>query len=187
MIDPAVARRIRVVGIDVDGVMTDGGIYLGDVGGSRLEFKRYHIQDGLGIKLLRTAGVRVVIITGRVSESVRLRGDELEADDVVQDVHARKLGPFLAILERYGCTPGDAAFLGDDFPDMSVLRIVGLPVAVGNAVPEIKRVCTLHLERAGGHGAVREFSERLLRARGEWERICEEYVAERSDAAESRT
>ena len=186
MIDAAVARRIRLVGIDVDGVMTDGGIYLGDVGGSRLEFKRYHIQDGLGIKLLRSAGLRVVIITGRVSESVRLRGEELEADEVVQDEHARKLGPFLEILERYGCSPDEAAFLGDDFPDMAVLRVVALPVAVGNAVPEIKRVCTLHLERPGGHGAVREFCERLLRARGEWERISEAYVTERSKPAESR-
>ena len=186
MIDPALARRIRIVGIDVDGVMTDGGIYLGDVGGARVEFKRYDIQDGLGVKLLRSAGVRVVILTGRVSESVRLRGEELEVDDVIQDEQARKLAPFLELLDHHGISTDEAAFLGDDFPDMAVLRVVGLPVAVGNAVPEIKRVCSVHLERAGGRGAVREFSEALLRARGDWERLCEEYVAERSNPAESR-
>lgn len=186
MIDPALARRIRIVGLDVDGVMTDGGIYLGDVGGSRLELKRYDIQDGLGIKLLRTAGIRVAILTGRVSESVRLRGEELEVDDVVQDEHARKLAPFVDLLDHYGMAPDEAAFLGDDFPDLAVLRVVGLPVAVGNAVPEIARECVLRLERRGGHGAVREFSEHLLRARGEWDRLCEQYVAERSGTAETR-
>lgn len=186
MIDPTLARRIRIVGLDVDGVMTDGGIYLGDVGGSRLELKRYDIQDGLGIKLLRAAGIRVAILTGRVSESVRLRGEELEVDDVVQDEQARKLAPFVELLDRHGLGVEEAAFLGDDFPDLSVLRIVGLPVAVGNAVPEIARECKLRLQRRGGHGAVREFSEHLLRARGEWDRLCEQYVAERSGTAETR-
>lgn len=73
MIDPGLARRIRLVGLDVDGVLTDGGIYLGDVGGASMEFKRYDIQDGIGIRFLRAASLKVVIVTGRVSESVRLR------------------------------------------------------------------------------------------------------------------
>ena len=181
MIDSALARRIRLVGIDVDGVMTDGGIYIGDVGGTRLEFKRYNIQDGLGVKLLRSAGIRVVIITGRVSESVRLRGEELEVDEVVQDEHARKLAPFMALLDRWGIRAEDAAFLGDDLPDMAVLRVVGLPVAVGNAVPEVRAVCQLKLTRPGGQGAVREFAELLLKARGEWKSVTDAYVAERSN------
>ena len=186
MIDAALARRIRLVGLDVDGVMTDGGIYLGDAGGSRLELKRYHIQDGLGIRFLRAAGLRVVILTGRVSESVRLRGEELEVDEVVQDAQAQKLGPFMQLLARWSIRPEDAAFLGDDFPDMPVLRVVGLPVSVGNAVPEVKAACRTHLERPGGHGAIREFAELLLRARGEWERVSEAYVAERSVLEEAR-
>src|SRR5947199_9546281 len=84
-IDATSARSIRLVGIDVDGVMTDGGIYLGAVDGTPLEFKRYEIQDGLGIHFLRKAGIRVAIITGRVSDSVRLRAAELDVEDVAQD------------------------------------------------------------------------------------------------------
>ena len=104
MIDPALARRIRVVGLDVDGVLTDGGIYLGDAGGAPLELKRYDIQDGLGIHFLRQAGLRVVIITGRVSQSVALRAAELQIEDVAQDAEARKL-PALRRLLLSGTQP----------------------------------------------------------------------------------
>ena len=91
MIDPAIARTIRVVGLDVDGVLTDGGIYLGDVAGARHEFKRYDIQDGLGVYFLRSAGLIPVIVTGRVSMSVELRARELGIDHVAQDADAQKL------------------------------------------------------------------------------------------------
>jgi 3-deoxy-D-manno-octulosonate 8-phosphate phosphatase (KDO 8-P phosphatase) len=84
------------------------------------------------------------------------------------------------MLDRHGIAPSEAAFVGDDFPDMAVLRLVGLPVAVGNAVPEVKAACTIQLTRHGGRGAVREFTELLLKARGDWEPITEKYVAERS-------
>jgi 3-deoxy-D-manno-octulosonate 8-phosphate phosphatase (KDO 8-P phosphatase) len=187
MIDPVLARRIKVVGFDVDGVLTEGGIFLGDVGGTQLEFKRYDIQDGLGIYFLRRAGLRVVIVTGRVSESVRIRARELAVDDLAQDRHAQKLPAFMRILEKFGATPEEAAFVGDDFPDLAVLRIVGLPVAVSNAVPEILRECDVHLARAGGHGAVREFAELLLKARGEWDDVVDRYVAERSRLTEEIT
>ena len=180
VIAPAVARRIRIVGLDVDGVLTDGGIYLGSVGDAGHEFKRYDIQDGLGIHFLRRAGIRVAIVTGRVSESVRLRARELEIDDVAQDAGARKLPAFEAMLARHSIQPAEAAFIGDDFPDFSVLKLVGLPVAVANAVPEIRALCQLRLTRAGGAGAVREFAELLLKARGEWQALCDAYVAERS-------
>ena len=179
-LDPALARRIRLVGLDVDGVLTDGGIYQGDVDGAPLEFKRYDIQDGLGVHFLHAAGLQVAIVTGRVSESVRLRAAELRVDDVAQDAMARKLPALLAILERRGIAPEEVAFVGDDFPDMGILRVVGLPVAVGNAVPEVRAVSRLRLNRSGGRGAVREFAEILLKARGEWEQVWEEYVASRS-------
>ena len=179
-LDAALARRIRFVGLDVDGVLTDGGIYLGDVNGAALEFKRYDIQDGLGVHFMQAAGLHVAIVTGRVSESVRLRAAELRVDDVAQDALARKLPALLAILDRRGIAPEEVAFLGDDFPDMGILRVVGLPVAVGNAVPEVRAACRLQLTRSGGRGAVREFAEILLKARGEWEQVAEEYVASRS-------
>jgi 3-deoxy-D-manno-octulosonate 8-phosphate phosphatase (KDO 8-P phosphatase) len=180
VIDPELARRIKIVGLDVDGVLTDGGIYLGSVGEATQEFKRYDIQDGLGIHFLQRAGLHVALVTGRVSESVRLRARELEIDDVAQDASARKLPAFLSMLDRHGVKASEAAFIGDDFPDLAVLRIVGLPVAVGNAVPEIRAACSLRLTRSGGAGAVREFAELLLKARGEWKAVSDAYVAERS-------
>ena len=175
-----VARSIRLVGLDVDGVLTDGGIYLGDVAGKQLEFKRYDIQDGLGIYLLRQAGIRVVVVTGRVSESVKLRCAELQIEDFAQDAQARKLPAFMKMLEKHRIDPRECAFIGDDFPDMGIMRTVGLPVAVANAVAEIQAVAYLTLSRSGGAGAVREFTEMLLKARGEWEDLVERYVAERS-------
>jgi len=184
LVEPAVARRIRVVGLDVDGVLTDGGVYLGatvqtlDI--ARFEFKRYDIQDGLGLHLLREAGIQIVILTGRVSESVAMRGRELGAVTVIQDPHARKLPALRRVLQDLGCSLDECAFIGDDLPDLAVLRAVGLPVAVGNAVPEVRREATLTLAARGGFGAIREFAETLLRARGQWTELVEAYVAARA-------
>jgi 3-deoxy-D-manno-octulosonate 8-phosphate phosphatase (KDO 8-P phosphatase) len=180
VIDTALARRIRIVGLDVDGVLTDGGLYIGDANGAPVELKRYDIQDGLGTRFLRDAGIRVCLVTGRVSESVRIRAHELEIEDVAQDALARKLPAFQRMLERHDLRMEDAAFVGDDFPDMGIMRAVALPVAVGNAVPEIKAIARVCLTRTGGRGAVRELAELLLRARGEWDEIVERYVVERS-------
>lgn len=185
MIDPELAKSIRFVGFDIDGVMTDGGIYLGDVDGKRVELKRYDIQDGLGVAMLRRAGIRVGILTGRVSESVRLRARELGVDDLAQDPDGYKLGAFHQLIDQHGIDPRQCAFVGDDFPDLALLRIVGLPVAVGNAVPEIVRVCRVHLDAPGGRGAVRQFCELLLKARGDWDAAWQGYVAERSAAPQS--
>lgn len=181
-LDRATARRIKVVGLDVDGVLTDGGIDPGAVGGSAHEFKRYDIQDGFGIYCLREAGLKVVIVTGRVSESVRLRAAELRADGVAQDDQARKLPALRRLLARDGISLEETAYIGDDFPDLGILRAVGLPVAVGNAVPEIRRAAKIKLTRAGGAGAVREFAELLLKARGVWTEVVERYVTEKSEA-----
>ncbi len=184
-IEPALARRIRVVGFDVDGVLTDGGVYLGatrvDEGqtSESFEFKRFDIQDGLGMAMLREAGVHVVIITGRVSESVAMRARELRVTALVQDASARKLPALKRILADLDCSLSEVAFVGDDLPDLAVLREVALPVAVGNAVAEVRRDCALQLTSTGGRGAVREFAELLLHARGEWSDLVERYVASR--------
>jgi 3-deoxy-D-manno-octulosonate 8-phosphate phosphatase (KDO 8-P phosphatase) len=182
LIDPALARRIRLVGLDVDGVLTEGGIYLGDVNGERLEFKRFDIRDGLGIKMLQLAGIEVAIITGRVSEAVALRARELAITEVVQDTHARKLPALRRLLAAKKVDEQDVAFVGDDLPDLAVLRVVGLPVVVADCTEDVSRL-GLRLTRKGGHGAVREFAELLLRARGEWDGLVETYVKSRSEEA----
>ena len=186
-IEPSIARRIRVVVFDVDGVLTDGGVYLGATRGNegdasqQFELKRYDIQDGLGMAMLREAGLHLAIITGRVSESVAMRARELRINSVVQDPQARKLPALRRILAEIDCSFEEVAFLGDDLPDLAVMREVGLPVAVGNAVTEVRRCATLQLTARGGFGAVREFAEALLHARGEWTDLVERYVASRRE------
>jgi len=180
MIDPILARNIRVVGLDVDGVLTDGGIYLGDVAGARHEFKRYDIQDGLGVYFLRSAGLIPVIVTGRVSVSVELRARELGIEHVAQDSDAQKLVGLRRILDHLELGMENVAHIGDDFPDVAILQRVALPVAVANAVPEVQALAQVRLSRSGGRGAVREFAEMLLRAQGVWEEVTARYVAERS-------
>lgn len=180
-LDPQLAARIRLVCFDVDGVLTDGGIVLGDAGGQRVELKRYDIQDGLGIKLLQQAGILTAIITGRESESVALRAKELAVDEVVQDIQARKLPALRRILERRGLDWREVAFVGDDLPDIAVMRAVALPVAVANASFDAVQAARLRLTKSGGQGAVRQFVELLLRARGDWDVQVERYVALRSE------
>src|SRR6266581_4932712 len=125
MIDAALARRLKLVGFDVDGVLTDNGVYLGMVGDHPVEFKRCHIQDGLGIKFLREAGLTVVLVSARRSDATDLRARELKVDEVVQD--KKKLPAFAAILERHGVGWEESAFVGDGLPDLPLLERVGLP------------------------------------------------------------
>lgn len=181
MIDPALARRIRLVVLDVDGVLTDGGVYLGAGEAGHFEFKRYDIQDGLGVYLLRLAGIEVAIVTGRVSESVRMRAVELRIQHVVQDPTVRKVAALRKLVEELDIVMTEVAFVGDDLPDLGVMRLVGLPVSVANAAAEVQEVARHQLERSGGRGAVREFAEALLKARGEWDELVERYVKERSE------
>ena len=182
-LDRTEAKRIRLVCFDVDGVLTDGGVVLGDSAGARVELKRYDIQDGLGIKMLQQAGLLTAIITGRESMSVALRAQELGVDELVQDNQARKVPALRHLLERRGLDWSEVAFVGDDLPDLGVMRLVGLPVCVANATAEVRRVSSVALTRSGGAGAVREFCELLLRARGEWDTQVEAYVASRAEVA----
>lgn len=186
-IEPGLARRIRLVVLDVDGVMTDGGIYLGATErGEPVEMKRFDIQDGLGIRLLKEAGIEVAIVTGRESHAVRIRAEELEVDEVHQDRTAAKLNTVTALLERRGIGWEEMAFVGDDLPDLPILRRCGLPAVVGNATSDARATAVWAAERHGGRGAVREFAEALLTARGEWATAVERYVAEREAGVQRR-
>ncbi len=183
MLEPLMARRIRIVGLDVDGVLTDGGIYVGASGSQPVELKRFDIQDGIGILLMRTAEIKVVLVSGRVSDATRVRAEEVGVDEVVQDDLARKLPAFEQILSREGMTFEHAAFMGDDLPDLPLLARVALPVAVRNAVPEVQKLAYYITDAPGGRGAVREFAEALLKARGEWDGLVERYLAERGETS----
>ncbi len=183
--EPAVARRIRLVGFDVDGTMTDGGVYVGSVragGGEQgVELKRYDIQDGLAFVLLRLAGVTVVVTSARGGEPARARAAELKVDEYV--AHNHKLPAFDAVLQKRGVRWEEAGYVGDDLPDLPILQRVGLPVAVANAVPEVKAAARFTTTVGGGHGAVREFVEVFLRARGTWNDVVRQYLKERGDVA----
>lgn len=179
MLKPALARRLKLVGFDVDGVLTDGGLYVGESADHPVELKRFHIQDGLGIKFLRQAGLAVVLASARRSEATAARGRELKVDEVVQD--NPKLAPFATLLARRGVTWDECAFVGDDLPDLPVLTRVALPIAVANAVPEVKAAAAFVTRRAGGDGAVREVAETILKARGVWKDLLRQYLQERGD------
>ncbi len=185
MLDRALARRIRLLGLDVDGVLSDGGIYVGRVGDHAVEFKRFDSQDGSAAWLLRRAGITLVLASGRHSEATTIRAREMKIDEVLEDETGggRKLAQFEAMLARRGVPWEECAYVGDDLADLPLLTRVGLAIAVANAVPEVQAAARLVTQRAGGHGAVREVAERLLTARGVWGEMVHQYLEERGDAA----
>ncbi len=175
------ARAIRLVIFDVDGVLTDAGVYVGAIpGGGALELKRFDIQDGIGIHLLKRAGIRVAFVSGRVSKATSLRAAELGVEECHQDPDARKIPLVEGILRRCGASWEQTAMLADDLPDLAVLRRVGLKAAVANAQPEVAALAEWRSRCSGGRGAVREFCRALLTARGEWDALVAEYEHERS-------
>ncbi len=183
MLDQQLARRIRLVGFDVDGVLTDNGVYLGSLDGRNVELKRFHIQDGLGLKLLQLAGLRVALVSGRPSSATDVRGRELRLDAVLQDAGARKLPLFEDLLRSHDLTWDHVAFVGDDLADLPLLRRVALPIAVANAVPDVRQVASYVTTAPGGAGAAREVADLILHTRGDWDAVLEAYLAERGDDA----
>lgn len=171
------AARIRLVALDVDGVLTDGGIILGaTAAGERVELKRFEITDGLGINLLQQAGIEVAIVTGRSSAAVQLRAEELSIRECHQGASPAKLPVLEGVAERLGIGLEEVAFMGDDLADLPVLRRVGFAAAPRDAVPEVRAEADWVARRRGGEGAVRELAELLLRARGAWAGAVEAYV-----------
>jgi 3-deoxy-D-manno-octulosonate 8-phosphate phosphatase (KDO 8-P phosphatase) len=171
----ALAKRITLVALDVDGVLTDGSLYIGLVANHPLEFKRFHVLDGLGVKLLRTVGLPVVLVSGRESEASEARAKEMEVDELLQVAPQRKLATLVEVLGRRGLALKDCAYVGDDLADLPVMRAVGLPIAPANAMAEVKAVARYVTSLPGGQGAVREVAERLLKARGEWPGLLAQY------------
>ncbi len=179
-VPPEIARRIKLVIFDVDGVLTDAAVYVGiTASGEPVELKRFDIQDGLGLRMLRNAGLDVAIVSGRISGATDLRARELGIDCYqVEDGH--KLPTVRDLMRRLSVTWEEVAMLADDLPDMAVLRLVGLKAAVANAVPEVAEVALWQSRLKGGQGAAREFCDALLDARGDLDRVVKRYVDERS-------
>lgn len=159
---PAQAQSIRLIAFDVDGVMTDGGLYLSDSGE---EFKRFNALDGHGMKMLKASGVELAIITGRTSRCVALRAENLGIAHLHQGVES-KLDTMQMLLEKLGLAPQAAAFMGDDVVDLAVMRHVGLSITVPDAPQVVRERAHYVTRRSGGHGAVREACELLMSAQG---------------------
>ena len=168
----AKAKKLKLLILDVDGVLTDGRLYFDNEG---IEYKCFHARDGHGLKLLQKTGVKVAVISGRKSNSVELRMKSLGIDYVYQG-HEDKLGAFAELLESVGITAEQAAYVGDDLLDLPIMKRVGLAIAVNDAnfaVKERADWCTI---LAGGQGAVREVCDLLMQAQGNYDKVLDYYL-----------
>jgi len=159
--------RVGLLCLDVDGVLTDGTVLIDDLG---RETKRFNVRDGAGLKLWARAGFVTAIITGRSSMALRHRADELGIRLIVQGC-GDKAAAFAELLEALDLPASRAAVVGDDLPDLPMLRLCGYPVAVADAAPEVRREAAWVTTAAGGRGAVREVVEHLLKAKDRWEEL----------------
>ncbi len=165
------AAKIRLLLIDVDGVLTDGAIIIDSRGG---ETKRFDVRDGLGVALLIRSGIRVGFITGRSSDVVRLRAKELGVRIIYQGVQD-KADVYDKIKHKTGLTDEEIAYVGDDIVDLPIMRRAGLAVAVRDSWPGIRPGVDYVTEAKGGRGAVREVSELILKAQNHWQRLADPY------------
>ncbi|RJQ56446.1 MAG: HAD-IIIA family hydrolase [Nitrospiraceae bacterium] len=168
----AKAKNIKLLILDVDGVMTDGSIILDNEGN---EFKRFHVRDGHGIKMLGKAGIKTAIITGRRSEVVEIRAKELGITDVFQKVF-RKSAVYEELLKKYKCADENVAFMGDDIVDVELLKRAGFPAVPADADEEAKKYACIVMKKSGGRGAVREFTDLILKASGLWRKVSGEFL-----------
>jgi len=197
------AKKIKLILFDVDGVLTDGKIWIfpapagihqtvaghlsqhedeggfGFAGQAQIEAKGFHAHDGTAISLARLAGIRTGLITKRISETVALRARDLKLDFVHQGIQDKRTC-FEGILQEAGLKAAEVCFVGDDVIDLPVMRHCGFAVAVANARDEVKREAHYVTKHAGGDGAARDAVEYILKAQGKWRKVVDEYVFERS-------
>jgi len=202
------ASKIKLLLFDVDGVLTDGKLFIfpaptgmqpsaldqrtqqqsaqhGGQGGfgfhstSLIEAKGFHAHDGTSVSLARLAGIKTGLITKRISETVALRARDLKLEYVRQGVHDKRTC-FEEVIQEAGIKPEEAAFVGDDIIDLPAMRAAGLAIAVKNARAEVKHEAHYVTPNAGGEGALRDAVEFILKAQGKWKKIVEAYIGERS-------
>lgn len=167
------AARIKLILMDVDGTMTDGSVtLLSQPDGTALEIKNFDAHDGQGLTLARAAGLRTGCITGRESAALLRRAQEMKMEFIYMK-QALKMPAYEEILQKAGVTDAETAFIGDDLPDIPLLRRAGLSVAVGDAAPEVKKVAHYTTRALAGHGAVREAVELVLKSKGIWNELID--------------
>ncbi|NJL32265.1 MAG: HAD-IIIA family hydrolase [Phycisphaerales bacterium] len=163
--------NIRLLVCDIDGVLTDGSIFIADDG---LELRRFHVRDGLGIKLAQSHGLMIGVISGRCTRSATLRLHGLGIRLIMQGQKDKGLS-LQKLCEQAGVPATYAAFLGDDLIDLPALQRCGYPMAVADAVEEVRKVSSYVTHAPGGRGAVREAIEHLLKAQGKWSQVVVEF------------
>ncbi len=166
------AEKIKLLLLDVDGVLTDGKIILTDKGE---EIKHFHVLDGMGIKLLQKIGVEVGIISSRVSQAVIRRAEELSIKLLFQG-KVEKLAFYEKVLKEKGLKDEEVAYVGDDWVDIPILKRVGLAIGVPNAWPPVNNYVNYITKCSGGNGAVREICELIIKAKGKWEEIFQSFL-----------
>ena len=166
-------RDIELILSDVDGVLTDGGIFFDNQG---IESKKFHVRDGLGINLWRKAGYQFGILTSRNSHIVKVRAAELGIG-IVRQGSEDKLGKALEVIAECGLKPEQVCFIGDDLPDLPIMKRAGLGVAVADAPRELREAAHYTTRLAGGQGAVREVVELVLRHKQQWDDLIQKYTA----------
>jgi len=171
-IKPSNLADIKMLVLDVDGVLTDGTLIINADGS---ESKFFNSLDGHGIRMWRRAGLKVAFLSGRQSQPTTRRAAQLEIDYCVQDCH-NKLEGLEKLLEQVGLSPQQVAYIGDDLPDLPPIRYVGFGVAVADAVEQVKQYADFITTRRGGSGAVREVIEYILKNTGRWQELMKRYL-----------
>lgn len=165
------AKLVKCIVFDVDGVLTDGKLHVGSSG----EAKSFNILDGLGIVVARKMGIKIAFLTGRITEATQLRARELKIDELHESRHGK--GPALReVMTKLGVKPQEVCYVGDDLIDIAAMKQVGFPVAVANAVDEVKFYAAWTTTKRGGEGAGREVIEAVLKAQERWAYAVQSYL-----------
>lgn len=167
------ARKVKILLLDVDGVLTDGRIIYDSKG---RDSKFFDVHDGLGVYVLDRAGIKTIIVTAKSSKTIKPRARDMHVTEVFADI-SPKSSILEKIIRKYKVTADEICFVADDLVDLGLMKAVGFPVAVFNACPEIKQAAIYITVRYGGRGAVREIAELILKAQGKWEEIIKFYEA----------
>jgi len=166
-------KKVKLLIMDVDGVLTDGKIIFDDKGG---ELKFFDVQDGLAVVILKRVGIKTAIITAKGSKVVERRSADMQVDKLYQDAES-KTAALQSLLQELNLKPEDACFIADELIDLPALKQVGLAVAVRNAAPEVKKYAQYITKRKGGNGAVREVIEMILKSQNKWQGAIARYTA----------